>query len=154
MARTPPVAPGDRLAARLQVDQWDQLDRGLKDLAALAAAASISCTCGADVGYWESATTHHAMARKIRAIPDWQHSEVFTDLERLVMLYAEALTMTPPMVTGDLVDELRQHLDEAQLDELTAIIVVENLRLRLNAALGATAPDKRDAISAGRTLPV
>jgi alkylhydroperoxidase family enzyme len=140
MARTTPGAPGDRLAAGLHADRWNRLEAGLKDLAALAVAASISCTCCVDAGYWEQVTTHEAMARKIRAIPDWQDSEVFTELERLVMLYAEAMTMTPPLVIGDLVEELRRHLDEVQLGELTAVIAVENLRLRMNAALGAAPP--------------
>jgi hypothetical protein len=34
---------------------------------------------------------------------------------------------------------LRGHLNEAQLVELTAIIAVENLRSRINSALGLTA---------------
>ena len=69
---------------------------------------------------------------------------MFTQLERLVMLYAEAMTATPPLVTDDLVARLRRHLDEAQLVELTAIIAVENLRSRMNAALGLTAQGFRD----------
>ena len=69
---------------------------------------------------------------------------MFTELERLVMLYAEAMTMTPPLVTDDLVARLRQHLDEAQLVELTAIIGVENLRSRMNSALGLTAQGFKD----------
>jgi len=46
--------------------------------------------------------------------------------------------MTPPLVTDDLMVQLRRHLDEAELVELTAIIAVENLRSRMNAALGLT----------------
>jgi alkylhydroperoxidase family enzyme len=37
------------------------------------------------------------------------------------------------------VEALLQHLNEAQLVELTAIIAVENLRSRINSALGLTA---------------
>ncbi len=122
----------------LQVERWKRLDSGLKDLAVMSAAASIGCSWCLDFGYWASTTRHTVMAEKIRAIPDWQGSELFTDLERLVMLYAEAMTMTPPLVTDELVDQLRQHLDEAELVELTAIIAVENLRSRMNSALGLT----------------
>jgi len=128
----------------LQVERWKRLDPGLKDLAVMAAAANIACSWCMDFGYWDATTRHDAMAEKIRAIPDWQDSEVFTELERLVMLYAEAMTMTPPLVTDDLVARLRQHLDEAQLVELTAIIAVENLRSRMNSALGLTAQGFRD----------
>jgi alkylhydroperoxidase family enzyme len=128
----------------LQVERWKRLDRGLKDLAVLAAAASIGCSWCLDFGYWEPVTRHDVLAEKIRAVPEWQDSEVFTQLERLVMLYAEAMTATPPLVTDDLVARLRRHLDEAQLVELTAIIAVENLRSRMNAALGLTAQGFRD----------
>ena len=117
------------------------LDQGLKDLAVLAAAANIGCTCGADAGYWESATTHEAMTQKIRAIHDWPDSGVFTEVERLVMLYAEA-------VTSELLDELLRHLDDAQLGELTAIVAAENLRLRMNA--GPAPAVRREVPVAGR----
>ena len=123
---------------------WKQLDSGLKDLAVMAAAASIGCSWCTDLGYWNSTTRQDVMAEKIRAIAEWQDSEVFTKLERLVMLYAEAMTMTPPLVTDDLVVQLRRHLDEAELVELTAVIAVENLRSRMNAALGLTSPGFED----------
>ena len=35
-------------------------------------------------------------------------------------------------------EELRRHLSDAQLVELTAIVAVENLRSRINSALGLT----------------
>jgi alkylhydroperoxidase family enzyme len=38
-----------------------------------------------------------------------------------------------------MVEALRRHLDDAQLVELTAIVAVENLRSRINSALGLTA---------------
>ena len=127
-----------------QVQRWKRLDSGLKDLAVVAASASIGCSWCTDFGYWEAAARHELMAEKIRAILEWQGSEVFTELERLVMLYAEAMTMTPPLVTDDLVVQLRRHLDEAELVELTAIIAVENLRSRMNAALGLTSQGSED----------
>ena len=128
----------------LQARRWKRLDGGLKDLAVVAVAASIGCSWCTDFGYWQPAARHEVMAEKIRAIREWQGSEVFTELERLVMLYAEAMTMTPPLVTDDLVVQLRRHLDEAELVELTAIIAVENLRSRMNAALGFTPQEAED----------
>jgi hypothetical protein len=69
---------------------------------------------------------------------------VFTELERLVMDYAEAMTTTPPEVTDEQVDRLSEHLSKAQLVELTAIVAVENLRSRINSALGLTAQGFKD----------
>jgi alkylhydroperoxidase family enzyme len=122
----------------------NRLDAGLKDLAVIAAAASIRCSC-MDLGYWASTTRCRVIAQRIRAIPDWQDSEVFTEPERLVMLYAEAMTITPPLVSDDLVARLREHLDEAELVELTIVIAAENMRSRMNAALGPSAQASEDA---------
>jgi alkylhydroperoxidase family enzyme len=63
------------------------------------------------------------------------------------------MTATPPEVTDEMVAELGRHLSEAQLVELTAIIAVENLRSRINHALGLTAQgiaDGGDPARAGR----
>jgi alkylhydroperoxidase family enzyme len=128
----------------LQVERWRKLDHGLKDLAVMAAAAAIGCSWCMDFGYWESVMNHDVPAEKIRAVPGWRDSEVFTELERLVLEYAEAMTDTPPSVTDEMVERLSGHLSEAQLVELTAIVSVENLRSRINAALGLTAQGFKD----------
>jgi AhpD family alkylhydroperoxidase len=128
----------------LQVERWRSLDTGLKDLAVLAAAASIGCGWCLDFGYWEATMRHHVPPEKIRAVPGWRDSAVFTGLERLVLEYAEAMTSTPPGVTDEMVARLGSQLSEAQLVELTAIVAVENLRSRINSALGLTAQGFRD----------
>jgi alkylhydroperoxidase family enzyme len=128
----------------LQVERWRKLDQGLKDLAVMAAAAAIGCSWCMDFGYWESTMKHDVPAEKIRAVPSWRDSGVFAELERLVLEYAEAMTDTPPSVTDEMVERLRGHLSETQLVELTAIVAVENLRSRINAALGLTAQGFRD----------
>jgi len=128
----------------MQVDRWRQLDRELKDLAVMAAAAAIGCAWCMDFGYWEATVNHAVPAEKVRDTADWRGSKVFSELELLVMEYAEAMTATPPRVTDAMVEALRQHLNEAQLVELTAIVAVENLRSRINSALGLTAQGFKD----------
>jgi AhpD family alkylhydroperoxidase len=128
----------------LGVERWRALDRGLKDMAVMAAAASIGCAWCLDFGYWEATMNHRVPAEKIRAVPAWRDSDVFSEVERLVLEYAEAMTNTPPSVTGEMVTRLSAHLSEAQLVELTAIVAVENLRSRINSALGLTAQGFRD----------
>jgi AhpD family alkylhydroperoxidase len=143
IAHNMPVARSCALF-ELQVERWRGLDRGLKDLAVMAAAAAIGCAWCLDFGYWESTLKHDVPAEKIRAVAAWRDSGVFTDLERLVPEYAEAMTATPPAVTDELVERLRAQFSEAELVELTAIIAVENLRSRMNAALGLTAQGFKD----------
>lgn len=123
----------------MQAERWHTLDRGLKDLAVTAAAARIRCAWCMDFGFWAATVGHAVPAAKIEAVPTWRDSDLFSELELLVVAYAEAMTATPPEVTDEMVAELGRHLSEAQLVELTAIIAVENLRSRINSALGPTA---------------
>jgi alkylhydroperoxidase family enzyme len=143
MGHNMPVARADAIF-ELQLQRWRKLDRRLKDLAVMATAATIGCAWCMDFGYWECVTNHGVSAQKLRAVPHWRDSEVFSDLERLVLAYAEAMTATPPQVTDEMVERLGAHLSEAQLVELTAMVAVENLRSRINSALGLTAQGFKD----------
>ena len=157
LAHNVPVARSFALF-ELQAERWRRLDRGLTDLAVMAVAASIGCAWCLDFGYWETAVKHDVPAGKIRAVPAWRDSDRFTGLERLVLEYAEAMTGTPPGVTDEMVERLRRQLTEAELVELTAIIAVENLRSRMNAALGLgcqriQGPVRTQAAAAGDRHP-
>ena len=123
--------------------RWNKLDPLLRNLAEMASAVSIGCSWCVDFGYWES-TRHGADPAKMRDVPRWRDSDVYTDLERQVMAYAEAVTATPPAVTDEMVAGLRQHLDDAQLVELTMMVAVENVRSRFNSALGLTSQGFKD----------
>jgi alkylhydroperoxidase family enzyme len=136
----------------MQAERWHTLDRGLKDLAVTAAAARIRCAWCMDFGFWAATVGHAVPAAKIEAVPAWRDSDLFSELELLIVAYAEAMTATPPEVTDEIVAELGRHLSEAQLVELTAVIAVENLRSRINSALGLTAQgfaDRGDPAMAG-----
>ena len=88
-----------------------------------------------DFGYWEA---HHRGVdpAKVSAVPEWRASDLYTEVERQVLAYAEAMTETPPSVTEEMVAGLRERLGDARLVELTALVALENLRSRTNAALG------------------
>ena len=75
---------------------------------------------------------------KLRALPTWRESELFSPLERKVLEYAEAMTVTPAAATDAQVAALREDLTDAQLIELTALVSLENFRTRTNDALGLT----------------
>ncbi|MFC1404890.1 MULTISPECIES: carboxymuconolactone decarboxylase family protein [Streptacidiphilus] len=116
--------------------RWNRLDPTLKSLAVMAVAARIGCSRCLDFGYWES-HRKGVPAVKLRSVPDWRdRTEVFTDLELLVMEYAEAVTATPPAVTDEMTQCLIADLGEPAFVELTAMIAVENLRSRANSAFG------------------
>ena len=117
--------------------RWNGLDPVLRALAQLAPSAAIGCGWCMDFGYWES-TNQGVAAEKLQSVPRWRDSDVYTDLERKVLEYAEAMTATPPEVTDELVASLREDLSDGQLVELTALVALENQRSRSNAALGLT----------------
>jgi alkylhydroperoxidase family enzyme len=69
------------------------------------------------------------------ALHDHARSPAFSELERLVLDYAVAMTSTPVEVPDDLFAALSARLDEGQLVEITAAIAWENYRARFNHAL-------------------
>jgi len=121
----------------MSVEKWRALDPTLKDLAVMAAAVTVGCSWCVDFGYWIS-TSKGVDPAKLRAVPQWRDSDLFSDTERAVLAYAEAVSATPPAVTDAMVADLREHMDDAALVELTMMIAVENERSRFNSALGLT----------------
>ena len=76
---------------------------------------------------------------KIRQVPTWRGSELFSAMEKDALEYAEKLTITGEKVTDELWERLRGHFTEAQLVELTAAVAVENFRSKFNVPLGVEA---------------
>jgi AhpD family alkylhydroperoxidase len=123
--------------------RWNKLDPTLRALAEMTSAVAIGCSWCVDFGYWLS-TNAGVDPVKLGDVPRWRDSDVYTDLERQVMAYAEAATATPPTVTDEMVAGLRRQLDDAALVELTMMIAVENVRSRFNSALGLTSQGFKD----------
>jgi alkylhydroperoxidase family enzyme len=69
-------------------------------------------------------------------LPNWRESDVFTDIERIVLEYGERMTITGQTVDDALFDELRTFFSDAQIVELTASIAMENFRSKFNVPLG------------------
>ncbi len=74
---------------------------------------------------------------KIEALQDYRTSARFSEVERLVLQYADRMTETPVEVPEDLFERLRERFNPAQLVELTTAIAWENYRARFNHAFGA-----------------
>ena len=76
---------------------------------------------------------------KIREVPTWRESALFSPVERDALEYAERMTITGEKVTDELFARLRGHFSEAQVVELTAVVALENFRSKFNPALGIEA---------------
>jgi alkylhydroperoxidase family enzyme len=60
----------------------------------------------------------------------------FSEFERLVLEYADAMSQTPVEVSDSLFTRLRERFNEAELVELTSAIAWENYRARFDHAFG------------------
>ena len=70
--------------------------------------------------------------RDILDLSRHRESDAYSELEKLALDYAIALTETPATVYDALFSELRKHLSEAQMVELTAVVAFENYLARFN----------------------
>ncbi|NEW74217.1 carboxymuconolactone decarboxylase family protein [Streptomyces rhizosphaericus] len=125
--------------------RWNRLDPTLKHLAVMATTAKINCSWCMDFGHWEADALGLPMD-KISKVPRWRdHEDAFSELELLVLDYAEAMTETEPRVTDELAAALIERLGEAAFVELTAMVGLENYRSRVNSAFGLTSQGFSDA---------
>ena len=80
-----------------------------------------------------------ASDEKIREVPTWRESSLFSPVERDALEYAERMTITGEKVTDELFARLRGHFSEGQIVELTAVVALENFRSKFNPPLGIAA---------------
>ncbi|MDN4163272.1 carboxymuconolactone decarboxylase family protein [Nocardioides abyssi] len=123
------------LSFESKVARFDALDPHLRSYALLASAGTIGCSWCLDFGYFLAHDEGLDLA-KVREVPRWREAEVFTDLERDVMDYAEAMSETPLRVTDEMVAGLVERLGVPAVVELTQVVALENMRSRFNAAAG------------------
>ena len=76
--------------------------------------------------------------QRLKDIDNYATSPAFSDDERAAIAYADAMTTDPHTVTDEQVADLRARFGDAGVFELTYQIGVENMRARVNAALGIT----------------
>jgi AhpD family alkylhydroperoxidase len=139
-----PAVMKDAMSIGRKAEGWKELDRDLASYAAMAAAATIGCSFCLDFNYFMG-HNHGLDAAKIREVPRWRESTVFSSRERRVMEYAEAASQTPPAVTDELSDALLADIGAAALVELAARVAFMNMSARMNVALGIRSEEFADA---------
>jgi 4-carboxymuconolactone decarboxylase len=76
---------------------------------------------------------------QIRDLLEFETSAAFSELEKLVLRYAKAMTETPVDVSDELFAQLQKHFNPQQMVELTSAIAWENYRARFDHAFGIEA---------------
>ena len=123
------------LAHQQAAAEANRVPTRLKHLAELKAATLTNCEYCIDLGSQISRRAGLS-DELLLALPVYRTSPLFTELEKLVLDYAVAVTRTPVDVSDELFAKLREHFDEAQLVELAAAIAWENYRARFNRVFG------------------
>jgi AhpD family alkylhydroperoxidase len=111
------------------------LDLRHRALAELKAATTTRCEYCIDMGSRIS-RDWGLTDEELLALPNYHTAACFSDVDKLVLDYASAMSRTPVEVSDELFDALRAHFDAPQMVEMTHIIALENLRARFNLALG------------------
>ncbi len=109
----------------------------VRDLAVYRVAWTIGCSWCVDFG-----TMLHRLkgldVDRLKQIADYATSEVYTEDERAAIAYADAMSGAHPTVTDEQVADLTTRFGRAGVVELTYEIAHENMRARMNSALGIT----------------
>jgi len=129
----------------LAFERASSLDPVLRELAQVKVASLVGCRFCIDIG-GALAQEHGVSEAKLLAVPFYETSSAFNDLERRVLDYAVEMTGTPGGAGGDLFRTLETELGVPAMVELTAAIAWENFRARFNHAVGA----EEEGFSAGK----
>jgi AhpD family alkylhydroperoxidase len=113
------------------------LPANVRELAVFWTARTVGCSWCVDFGSMLQRLDGLDIER-LQHIDDYRTSVHFTDDERAAIDYANAMTTDPHTVTDEQVADLRHRFGEAGVIELTYQVGVENMRSRMNSALGIT----------------
>lgn len=113
------------------------LPASVRELAVLWTARQIGCSWCVDFGSMLQ-RLDGLDTERLKEIDSYATSPAYTDDERAAIAYADAMTTDPHTVTDEQVDDLRSRFGDAGVFELTYQIGLENMRARVNTALGIT----------------
>lgn len=114
-----------------------KLPASVRELAVFWTARTIGCSWCVDFGSMVQRLDGLDVDR-LKDIDNYATSPRYSDDERAAIGYANAMTTDPHTVSDEQVADLRRRFGDAGVVELTYQIGVENMRARMNSALGIT----------------
>jgi AhpD family alkylhydroperoxidase len=112
-------------------------DHKLLALAGTKAACMIGCEFCLDIGSHISRKAG-VTEEQLRNLHAYRDHPAFSQQERLVLEYAEALCQTPVSIPDELFARMKEQFTDEQIVELTTAVAIENFRARFNSALDIT----------------
>jgi AhpD family alkylhydroperoxidase len=114
-----------------------RLPANVRELAVFWTARTIGCSWCVDFGSMLQ-RLDGLDVKRLADIESYATSQLFTDDERAAVAFADAMTIDPHSVTDQQVADLRARFGDEGVIELAYQIGVENMRARMNSALGIT----------------
>jgi uncharacterized peroxidase-related enzyme len=71
---------------------------------------------------------------KVQALSHWQSSNLFSEKEKLILEYTEAVTNSKQKISATLRSRIKKAFKENEIVELTAIIAFQNMSTKFNNA--------------------
>jgi AhpD family alkylhydroperoxidase len=137
VANHPKLFVAEVIAESVAAKASTVLPANVRDLAVYRVAWTIGCSWCVDFGTM-LARLDGLDIDQLKEIGDYASSPRYSDDERAAIAYAEAMSATPPQATDDQVADLERRFGRDGVVELTYQIALENLRSRMNLALGIT----------------
>ncbi|NUM52114.1 MAG: carboxymuconolactone decarboxylase family protein [Candidatus Hydrogenedentes bacterium] len=111
-----------------------RLDKGLVALINTHVASINGCGFCVDIAQAHSVFAH-VPPEKMRALPNYATSELYTERERAALAYVEEVTKTKN-VSDETFAELKMHFSEEEIVEITWVNAMENYYNLINRPLG------------------
>ena len=128
------------------------IDPKLKAIARLRAATMTGCAYCIDIGSQISRRSGLSEPQLLE-LHRYRESELFSELERLVLDFATAMSVSPVAVSDELFAALREHFDDRQLVELASFIALENMIGRFNHAFDIGSAGFSEGMACARPEP-
>ena len=115
----------------LLLDRSYLVDRRIRKLAEIKASMLIGCPAWLDSGSAEGRAAG-VTEEELKNLTRYRESNVFGEIEKLVLDLAVAMTRTPTNISDEDFKELQKHFTSPQLVELSTAIAQANFRGRIN----------------------
>ncbi len=127
-----------------QLSAQGTLEQSLSDLVHIRASQLNGCAFCLDM-HMKEAKIHGERELRLFHITVWRESPLFSDKERAALEWTEAVTKLAAPIPDSLYEQVRLHLSEKEMSDLTFAIGVINFWNRLNIS-SPTIPGSLDAM--------
>jgi alkylhydroperoxidase family enzyme len=112
------------------------LNKDLRALVCLFVSQQNQCAYCIDL---HSAMVLKSEPKKVLELANFKSSPVFSEIEKVVLNYAQQMGEVPVNISSELTLELKKYFSDKNLVELTGLIAFQNMSAKFNAALGVAA---------------